>query len=119
MKKLTLVCALVFTSALASGCIIVDDDDDGGDPDSSLTIVNESDLVIEEIFVENDLFSDELLGGTGLFPDEEITVLLDCDFYDVTVIDEDGCETAILNFDLCFDDATWFIGNADLDAGCF
>ena len=115
--RTTAILALVLTaSALGSGCIIVDDDD----PDSTLTIDNASDFVIEEIRVArtdvNEPYGPNLIPG-ALFPDEAVTIALDCDFYDVLIVDELGAECELIDLDLCFDDAVWVITNSQL-ASC-
>lgn len=83
------------------------------DDDSSLTVDNQSDFVIEEINVteiDNRDWGPNLI-PEALFPDESVTIDLDCDVYDARLIDEDGVECFIDGIDLCFDDALWVIRN--------
>ena len=86
--------------------------DDG--VDATLTVVNQSDFVIEEIYlteVDNPDWGRNLLGGDPLFPDEELTLGVECDLYDALLVDEDGEECRLRGIDLCLNDATWYISN--------
>ena len=100
--------------ATTMGCIITTD---GGD--SSITIWNASDYVIEYIYVspsDSNHWGPDLLGGDVLYPDEEITIHnLDCDYYDVMVVDEYHVECVLEAEYLCFDDEVWRITNSTLD----
>ncbi len=95
------------------GEVIVDD------PDSTLLVINESDFVIEEIYitdVNSSGWGPDLTGGDVLFPEEEMLLTdISCDFYDVLMVDETGLECEVLDIDLCFDDATWVITNNTCD----
>ena len=104
-----------------SGCIIVEDDpnDINNNTDSSLTIENESDFALAEIRVtevDNPSWGPNLTRGDLLFPGQSLTVLVDCDVYDVLVVDEDGFGCELNGLDLCFDDAIWTITNRTLDS---
>jgi hypothetical protein len=110
-RTLTLAAFVAITGSLlaAPGCIIVADDD------SSLTIDNASDFVIEEINVteiDNPDWGPNLI-PERLLPDETVTIGLDCDVYDARLIDEDNVACFLDGIDLCFDDAVWVIGNRD------
>ena len=89
-----------------------------GNRDASLTIDNESDYVLVEINlsrVSNYRWGRNLLRGDVLFPGESITIdYIDCDYYDVRVIDETGLACVITDLDLCFDDALWVVDNLSL-----
>ncbi len=116
MKKPTLALTFLLTASLASGCIIV------ADGDSDLTIDNASSYVIEDIAVagSGDLdYSANLLGRDVLFPNETLTVQLDCDTYDVLIIDETRVSCELVGLDLCFDSAVWVIDNFTLDSCAF
>jgi len=116
MKKTTLALTLILTAAFASGCIITTDED------SSLTIDNASSFFLDDIAVRGSGDFDygaNLVGSAGLAPGESITVLLDCDTYDVLVTDEDGVTCELIGFDLCFDDALWVITNGQLNSCLF
>ncbi len=102
---------IALVATLATGCII-----EAGS-DSSLTIVNDSSFVLDEIRVAeiNDLdYGPNLVGRDALFPGEEITVVLDCGTYDALVVDQFGTDCELRRLDLCFDDAVWIIDNFEL-----
>lgn len=92
---------------LAGGCVI-------SSSDATLTVANESDYVIEEIYlteVDNPSWGRNLLGGDVLFPGEEMTLGVSCDYYDALIVDEDGVECEVYDLDLCLNDALWVIRN--------
>jgi hypothetical protein len=108
-RTYSLAAAIAISGSLlaAPGCIIVSDDD------SSLTVDNQSDFVIEEINVtevDNPDWGPNLI-PEALFPDETVTISLNCDTFDARLFDEDGVECDIDAIDLCFSDATWVIRN--------
>lgn len=115
MKRAFLSLVFAFLPlALAPACIIETDDD----PEASLTLVNESDFVIDEFRVTptgDPDFGPNLVGPELLFPGEEITVFLDCDVYDVLVVDETGLGCELIGVDLCFRDEFFFIDNTALE----
>ena len=115
---------LILTSSLLLGTACGGGGDGGGDvvvddPDSTLLIVNESDFVIEEIYitdVDASGWGPDVTRDDVLFPQEEILLTdIPCDFYDVLMVDETGLECEVLDIDLCFDDATWVIDNNTCD----
>lgn len=88
--------------------------------DSGFRVQNESSVIIEQIYVaqiDSSSWGPDLLGGEILFPGEGLTIELSCDVYNVLVVDELGTECMLENLDLCFEDATWFVTNGQLD-GC-
>ena len=88
--------------------------DDGGGVDATLTVYNESDFVIEEIYlteVGSRVWGGNLLRGDALFPGEAITLGAECGFYDALLVDEDDVDCILEEIDLCFNDAQWFIYN--------
>lgn len=105
--------AIPLAAALAVGCttsgtVIVDE------PGASLSVVNDSDFVIYEIYlteVDNPDWGPNLLRGDVLFPDEELVLGVPCDFYDALIVDEEGVECEVHDLDLCLNDATWVIRN--------
>ncbi|HEU5058484.1 MAG TPA: hypothetical protein VFU21_18255 [Kofleriaceae bacterium] len=101
---------LLTLGATAPGCLIVTDDDD-----ASLEVINESDFVIEELYlteVDNRDWGPDLLRGDVLFPDESIVLVdIECDYYDTQMIDETGAVCEAYNLDLCLNDAVWIIRN--------
>ena len=104
---LSLVATMAACGSSDDGVIIEDD--------STLLVVNESDFVIEELFitdVDASGWGPNLLGADALFPGEDFLVTdISCGFYDVLLVDETGVECELLEVDLCFDDATWVIRN--------
>jgi hypothetical protein len=113
MKKslLTPIIALLFSLTLTTGCVVTTDD-------STLTIVNESSYVLVDIRVtERNAFNwgRNLVGGSGLYPGESLTVSLYCDVYDARVVDQDGFTCELYGLDLCFNDAVWVIDNFELN----
>lgn len=115
--KATAILTLVLSaSALATGCIIVDDDDAD---DSTITIVNDSDFFLVDIAIAPAglEYGPNLLGGVALAPGEELLLTdIECDFYDMRIEDEDGFVCELLDVDICFEDAFFFITNADLNS---
>lgn len=96
---------------------IVDDDDEG-----TLEVVNESAFVIEELRVadiDDPFFGRDLTGGDALFPDEALSVRLDCDIYDVFFVDEFGVECTVLGVDVCLGRTTFFIDDILLEDCAF
>ena len=81
-------------------------------PGASLTVVNDSDFVIYEIYLtetDNPDWGPNLLRGDVLFPDEELVLGVPCDFYDALLTDEDGVDCEVHDIDLCLNDAVWVI----------
>lgn len=99
--------------ALGVGACVVNDD-------ASLTIYNGSDYAIMEIYLTptgSSSWGPDLLGSDLLLPGEEVTIdFIDCDYYDILIVDEDGVECEILNVDFCFSDDVWTITNYFLDS---
>ncbi len=82
--------------------------------DSSLVVDNQSDFVIEELYLTPNYsgsWGSNLLRGDVLFPDENITLGVDCGYYDALVVDEDGVDCQLNDLDLCLNDAVWVIRN--------
>lgn len=108
-------CVLAACAALATvaGC--------GGSSDggvviagASLRVVNDSDFLIEEIFltdIGSPTWGPNLLRGDVLLPGEELLLGVPCDLYDALVVDEDGVDCELNNLNLCLNDATWVINN--------
>ena len=97
-----------------SGCVI------SSEGDASITIANDSSYVLVDVRVSPvgaRSWGPNLLRGDVLYPGEDLTVTLDCDFYDVLVEDELGATCVLADLDLCFSDDVWLIRNATL-ASC-
>ena len=107
-RTFALAAFLAISAVAAPGCIIVADDD------STLTIDNQSDFFLDEIRlaeVDSLDWGPNLAPVDGLGPDEILELDVDCDFYDLQVIDEDGVECTVLDLDLCLNDATFVFRN--------
>ncbi len=82
--------------------------------DSSLVVDNQSDFVIEEVYltgVGNASWGPNRLAGDVLYPDETLTLGVTCGTYDALLVDEDGIDCEINSIDLCLNDAVWVIRN--------
>ena len=115
MKNLVLTASVLAALALGAGCTT----DDGGVVDASLTVVNRSDFAIEQLYLTDSSsrgWGGDLLWNDILLPGEELTLGVDCGFYDALLIDEDGVRCELYDLDLYFNDATWFIYNNTCEA---
>jgi hypothetical protein len=104
MKNLA-ICASLLAAVSLAAC---------GDTSGELTVINDSDYVIEELYltdVGNSVWGPDLLRGDVLFPDEELTVRAECGYYDALLVDEEGVTCELHDLDLCLNDATWYIRN--------
>ena len=111
-----LIRSLPFVAALglAGACTTTTTIDPDPIPDATLTVVNNSDYAIAELYLTSsaDLgWGSNQLRGDFLFPDEQITLSVSCDYYDALLVDEDGAECQLDDVDLCLNDATWVIRN--------
>jgi len=115
MRPTSLVCSALISLSLAacggggSADVIIDDS-----PDSSLVVDNQSDFAITELYltsVNSGSWGPNLLRGDVLLPDENVTLGVDCGFYDALLVDEDGVDCEIDDLDLCLNDAVWVIRN--------
>jgi hypothetical protein len=106
--------ALAAVAALSTGCIIETDDGD-----SDFTIYNDSDYALIEINlapVDQVTWGPNLLRGDVLLPDESLTIVsIECDTYDVRVVDDLNSECILADVDLCFDSDGWSVTNTVLD----
>lgn len=86
--------------------------------DSTLTIHNDSSYALYEINlspVDSRTWGPDLLAGDTLFPGETIEIFdIDCNDYDVRLVDEDGDDCVIEDVGLCFDDEVWSIDDLQL-----
>ena len=95
---------------MATGCVVSTD----GTADSSLTVTNESDFTIQEIYltdVGSSTWGRNLLGGDVLFPGEALALGVECGTYDALLVDETNVQCELSGLDLCFNDAAWVIRN--------
>ena len=103
----------------ASGCFYVEGPPPGPGPSSSgtITIDNGSSYVLTEIrvtAVSSSSWGANLLGGDILYPDEQLTVSVACNDYDVLIVDEYDRDCVLSNVDLCRADTRWVIDNTTL-----
>ncbi len=114
----TLILSTFALSILATGCGGGEDDDV---LDSSLTIRNSSSFAFVEINLSpvGELsWGADLLGSDIMEPGDTLELSgIECDDYDVRVIDEDLDECIVSSVELCFDDLEWVINDSEL-AGC-
>ena len=86
--------------------------------DSSLTIENDSSYALTEVYlapVDTVTWGPDLLRGDILLPGEQLVIdSVDCDTYDVMVVDDTDTDCVLSDLDLCFDDALWRIDDIDL-----
>lgn len=111
--KTKLIAPLLFMALFSQGCIIVSDND----PDSDITIYNDSDYILYEIYVSPigaSTWGPDLLGSDILYPDESVTVAVDCATYDVMVVDEYDVACVLEGINVCYESATWYVSNSDL-----
>lgn len=101
-------------AAFASGCFI------GPGPSSSsdgaITIDNGSTYVLTEVRitrVNSSSWGPNLL-GRALYPNQQLTVSVACDTYDVLISDEYARDCVLSSVDLCFSEKLWVIDNATL-----
>lgn len=116
---------LVLSLGLSLGACASDDDNDddiGIDEDidltSTLTIDNQSSFAFIEInlsSVDAESWEEDLLGSDILTPGESVEISgIECDDYDVRVVDEDQDECIVREVDLCLNDEHWVIDDAIL-----
>jgi hypothetical protein len=89
--------------------------------DSTLTIENQSSFTLISIYLsptESVEWGQDLLGAEVLDPGDRLELSgIDCDTYDIRIVDEDDDECVLESVDLCLDEATWKIDDAEL-IGC-
>ena len=87
---------------------------------SALVIHNESSWDIHRIYLsstDSESWGPDQLDDDILYSGQTLTLNgVECDYYDVKVVDEDGDECEIRNVKLC-SDSTWTIDNDEL-LGC-
>lgn len=86
--------------------------------DSTLTIENQSSIALLSIYlspVSQASWGRDLLGAELLSPGQYAEISgIDCDTYDVRVVDEDLDECIVTGLDLCLDHDRWVIDDATL-----
>ncbi len=114
--KITFAASLIVVGAFATGCTVTTSDNSG---DASLKIVNDETFDIDNIFISPSGFdqSDDVLGGIPLDNGDSITVSVQCDSYDVEIIDATGTDCFISEYSLCGTDDEWDLTDSFFD-GC-
>jgi hypothetical protein len=77
-------------------------------------VSNDSDFTIVELYltdVDSSSWGANLLSGDELRPGEDLTLGVDCGFYDALLVDEDDVDCELHDLDLCLNDADWIIRN--------
>jgi len=83
-------------------------------PDATLSVDNQSDFQITEIYltdVGSSTWGPNLISGDTLNPGETLRLGVDCSTYDAKLIDETGVSCEVDNLDLCLNDSVWTITN--------
>jgi hypothetical protein len=111
----TITFAASLMAGLATGCTVTTSSDDGSD--STLTIVNDESFDIDNIYISPSGWatSDDILAGVPLDNGDSITVSLECDSYDVEIIDATGTDCYISDYSLCGTDDEWDLTDSFFD----
>ena len=85
---------------------------------ATVKIINQSKWEIHQIFLsssDDEEWGPDQLEDEVLAKGESLTLTdIDCDLYDIQVVDEDGDECVIEQVDLCGDNSYWKITDKDL-----
>lgn len=85
---------------------------------ATVKVINQSKWEIHHLYLsssEDDQWGDDQLGEDVLAKGDSITLTdIECDTYDIKVVDEDGDECIIEEVDLCRDSSYWKITDKDL-----
>lgn len=110
-SRACLICILLVW--MSTGACIV------SNGDSSLTIINRSNYALVEINLSptgSRFWGRDLLDSTWLYPGERISIdYINCDYYDVRIVDDTYATCIIVGVDFCFSDDVWVISDAFLD----
>ena len=86
----------------------------------SITIDNDSDYAVHHVFLTPAhaiSWGPDQLGTDVLFPHETAALAgLECEEYDLKLVDNDGDTCVVEDIDLCLQDAHWHLTNAQLAA---
>lgn len=119
MKKLGILLAL----SLSLGAAACSSDDGEGSLDSTLVIENESSYTLIEIYLSStsdNSWGPDLLGNQVLEPGDTLELSqIECDTYDIRIVDEDADECILDTVDLCLDNAVWQIDDVELASCAF
>jgi hypothetical protein len=97
------------------GTVDAGSEDAGSAENGELTIFNESDFFIEEIFVAEtgSDYGPNLAPPDGLGPGDAQGIVLGCQLYDVLLIDEEKVECEAVGLDVCDDEDNLVFENDD------
>jgi hypothetical protein len=113
VKRLVLA---AFLAASVGACA----DDGSGSLDSTLEIHNESSYAFAEIYLspeDSGTWGADLLGSDILAPGEVLELSnVDCDVYDIRIVDDEGDDCVVSSVDLCLDNAVWRVDDGELAA---
>jgi len=88
---------------------------------SSVTIENSSDWAIHHLYLtpfDSTAWGEDQLGKDVIKKGQALELKgIDCDSYDIKLVDEMGDECVVQDIDLCLQDAKWELDNAEL-VGC-
>lgn len=117
MKRIVLASILAASALGFGGCAT---DDGGGSLDSTLEIHNESSYAFAEIYLspeDSGTWGADLLGSDILAPGEVLELSnVDCDVYDIRIVDDEGDDCVVSSVDLCLDNAVWRVDDSELAA---
>lgn len=86
--------------------------------DAKLTIENDSSFAFVEINlspVDAETWGADILASDILYPGESFEISgIECDYYDIRVVDEDFDECIVQEVDLCLTDEEWVIDDVML-----
>jgi hypothetical protein len=86
--------------------------------DATIKVINKSDWSIHHFFLspaDEKSWGPDQLGDEVLETGDSLTLTgIDCDEYDIRVVDEDGDECLIASVALCADNSVWKLTNKDL-----
>jgi hypothetical protein len=116
MRTLPTSLLAIALATAAAGCVA----SDGGSSD--FTVSNRSSYFLNEIHlapVDSTTWGPDLLPG-DLAPGEDLVITsIQCDTYDVLVVDETGVDCELHNIDLCANSDGWTIDDTTLDVCAF
>ncbi len=110
MRKLQVLSVVVL--ALVSGFAMPAD---AARHKATIKVINESDWTIEHMYLSSTSdknWGPDQLGDDTIETGQSFTLRnIDCDHYDVRLVDEDGDECVVQDVELCGDHTTWRITN--------
>lgn len=105
---------LIALSLAAVGMVTIAGCSDNDEANATLHVHNNSDFSIVDIRVTSvgaTTWGDNLIAGTTLAPKQSLAVNVNCDFYDVRLVDQQGVDCEIHDVELCASHADWVIDN--------